>query len=167
MVFFSLPYGIVIIGWIVHVFADRKPDRRTGHRVLELFLIWWLATQGFFTIMGGIFHLTGLAHQLAVEIGYAPSMFQWEVGWADIAVGVLAFGCIWKRDSWMTAAVVAYSLALFGDGIGHVMQYSAHHNVAPDNLWAIPTCFLVPLVAIVCLIFYRRGQKKLAAGPPT
>lgn len=34
-------------------------------------------------------------------------MFPWEVGWGDIALGVLGVGCAWKkvRGQWMTAAM--------------------------------------------------------------
>lgn len=34
---------------------------------------------GAWAIWGGVLHVSGASHQLATSIGYAPSMFQWEV----------------------------------------------------------------------------------------
>jgi hypothetical protein len=43
-----------------------------------------------------------------------------------------------------------------GDAIGHIMEYVAHDNTAPSNVWAIPSDILQPIVAIVLLVIYRR-----------
>ena len=168
MTFFLFPYVICLVGWLVHVVLDRKPDRRTGHRVVELALLWILVFFGAWSIYGGIAHLTGLSGQLATEIGYAPSMFQWEVGWGDIAVGVLGVGCAWRalRDNWMTAAVVVLVISYGGDAIGHVMELVAHDNTAPDNVWAIPGDILQPLLAVVLLVVYRLGTPRTVTSPP-
>ena len=44
----------------------------------------------------------------------------------------------------------------WGDAIGHIMQYTVHDNTAPDNVWAIPSDIIGPLLAVVLLIAYRR-----------
>ena len=96
-------------------------------------------------------------------------MFEWEVGWGDIAIGVLGVGCAWRhfRDGWMTAAVVALAISFWGDAIGHIMQLVAHDNHAPDNVWAIPADIGGPLLALILLVLYRSGQRKarLAEAP--
>lgn len=162
------PWLVMFAGWIIHVFADRKPNRRTGHRVVELLLLWLLVFQGAWAAFGGLGHISGTSAALAENIGYAPSMFQWEVGFGDIAIGVLGIGCAWRRhrDGWMTAAVVALAISFGGDAIGHIMQYVAHDNDAPANVWAIPGDIAQPLLAIILLIVYRSGAKKLAASSP-
>lgn len=167
MPFFLTPYLICIIGWVIQVFLDRKPDRRTRHRVVELLLLWVLVFMGAWAIFGGVLHLSGQSSQLATEIGYAQSMFQWEVGWGDIALGVLGVGCAWRalRDNWMTAAVVVLVIAYGGDAIGHVMEYVAHNNTAPGNVWAIPSDIVQPLAAVILLIIYRLGERAKVASP--
>ena len=66
----------------------------------------------------------------------------------------------------MTAAVVALLAIYFaGDGIGHIMQWSAH-NTAPDNIWAIPSDFVQPAVALVLLFLYRRSGAPAPAPEP-
>ncbi len=107
-----------------------------------------------------------MASQTAESIGYAPSMFQWEVGWGDIAVGVLGFVAIWKRDGWMSAAVVALTFSYIGDAIGHIMQLVAHNNHAPNNVWAIPSDIAQPIVLIILLLIYRKMTKDLESESP-
>ncbi|MDQ1306566.1 MAG: hypothetical protein QG671_2398 [Actinomycetota bacterium] len=175
MPFFLAPLVLLVIGWGIHVLLDRKPNRRTGHRVVELALLWVMVWLGAWALFGGLLHLGPTAGAIAESIGYAPSMFQWEVGWADIAIGVLGVGCAWKarRDGWLTAAVVVLAISYWGDAIGHIMQYYAHDNTATSNVWAIPSDILQPLLAIILLVAYRRGERKLAAqadpaaGSPT
>ena len=122
---------------------------------------------GAWAIWGGLLHTSGSSTQLATSIGYAPSMFQWEVGWGDIALGVLGAGCAWKvlRGQWLTAAVVVLAVQYGGDGIGHITQWVAHGNTAPDNIWAIPSDFLQPIVATALLLAYRRQHVPNAASP--
>ncbi len=167
MVFFVTPWLIMIVGIVVHVLVDRNPQRRTGHRIIELCLLWLLVFGGAWAILSALGHLGPSSGSTAESIGYAPSMFQWEVGWADVAIGVLGIGCAWKarRDGWLTAAVVVLAICYWGDAIGHVMQYVSHDNTAPNNVWAIPSDILGPLVAVVLLIIYRRGQRRLESAP--
>lgn len=167
MVFFMSSWVVLVIGWIIHVLVDRKPNKKTPHRVIELLLLWLLVTTGVFGLLGGLGHISGQSAELAAQIGYAPSMFQWEVGWGDIALSVLLIGCAWRRlrGTWMTAAVVVLAFQYGGDAVGHIMEYSAHGNTAPSNVWAIPSDVLQPVIAIILLIIYRRGKPN--PGPNT
>lgn len=162
MPFFVAPFVVIIVGWLIHVFADKHADKRTQHRVVELLLVWLLVVTGVFGVIGALGHIGPTSGELAVQIGYTQSMFQWEVGWGDMALSVLLIGCAWKalRGQWMTAAVVVLAIQYGGDAIGHIMEYVAHDNTAPSNVWAIPSDILQPLIAIVLLVTYRRGAPK-------
>jgi len=165
-VFFLIPWVVTIVGFAVHTLLDRKANRRTPYRIVELALVWLLAFGGAWAIFGALAHLGPNSTDVAKGIGYAPSMFQWEVGWGDIVIGVLGLGCIWKRDSWMTAAVVALTLGYGGDAIGHFMSWlGPSKNDAVNNVWAIPSDIMGPLLAIVLLVAYRKlaPTKPLAA----
>ncbi len=156
--FFIFQLVVILVGAAIHVAIDRRRDRDrapTG-RAVELFLVWLVVVSGVGSIVSGIMHTSGLSDELAVQIGYTESMFQWEVGWADIAIGVLLIGCVRLRGSWMTAAVVAWAISYWGDAIGHIMQWSEHSNTAPANVWAIPSDIVDPLAAVVLLVAYRR-----------
>jgi hypothetical protein len=156
MVFFITPWVITFVGFAIHALLDRSPNRRTAHRIIELLLLWLLVFGGVWALLAALGHLGPNSAEIAAGIGYAPSMFQWEVGWADVAVGVLGVGCIWMRQQWLTAAVVVLSICYLGDAIGHIMQYTVHDNTAPNNVWAIPSDILGPVLAIVLLVAYRR-----------
>lgn len=163
MGFFAFTLLTLVVGALLHTFLDRHGDRRTRRRVIELWLLWFVVGGGVWAIIGGLSHIGPTSTQIADSIGYRQSFFQWEVGWADIAVGVLGVGCVWKRDGWLTAAVVALAILYWGDTIGHIMQWSVHDNTAPSNVGAIPSDILQPLVAVILLIAYRRTS---AATPP-
>lgn len=162
MGFFASTWIVLIIGWLSHVFADRHRNRRTGARLIELALLWVLVGGGVSAIISGIGHVGPNSATVARNIGYAPSMFQWEVGWSDIAIGVLGVACAWRRlrGTWLTATVVALSITYTGEAIGHLMQLIAHDNRATDNVWALPGDLLSAVLAILLLLAYRRTTRQ-------
>lgn len=171
MAFFVGQWVVLLIGWAIHTLVDRRPGRRTRARVVELALLWVLVGGGVWAVLGGLSHIGPYATETANQIGYAPSMFQWEVGWGDLALGVLGIGCAWRRlrGTWLTAAVVSLAVAYGGDAIGHVMQLVAHDNRASANVWSLPSDIVQPLLAIVLLIVYRRTARgrTYLTGPAT
>ena len=156
--FFFIQAGVIVIGMVVHMVLDRHGDRRTKPRLIELALLWVIVGVGAWAIVAGLGHIGPTSNSLAKQIGYRQSMFQWEIGWADIAIGVLGVGCVWRRDGWLDAAVIALAVSYGGDAIGHIMQYSAHNNHAGSNVWAIPSDILQPIAAVLLLILYRRTR---------
>ena len=163
--FFLVPWMIILLGATLHVQFDRKPNRRTPRRVIELYLVWLMAFGGAWSIFGALGHLGPNSTDVAADIGYAPSMFQWEVGWGDVVIGVLGLGCVRMRGQWLTAAVVALVFGYGGDAIGHIMQYVEHDNTEPDNVWAIPSDIAQPLLAAVLLVVYRRLGARRDTAP--
>jgi hypothetical protein len=159
MGFFVVQWAILIVGFAIHALVDRSALHRTSSRVVELALLWLVVGNGVFLVLEGLAHIGPTSNALATSIGYAASMFQWEVGWADIALGVLGMGCAWRanRGGWLTATVVSTVIALWGDAIGHVMQWVAHGNTAPSNVYVLPGDVLMPLLMAVLLVMYRRG----------
>jgi hypothetical protein len=164
VIFFLVPWLVLVIGVVANVLLDRHPQRRTSARMVEIALLWtvvWFGVWGLFGVLG---HIGPNSAEIASSIGYAPSMFQWEVGFGDLALCVLGIAAFWFRDRWLTAAVVALAVSYWGDAIGHVMQYVSHDNTAPDNVWAIPSDIAQPLLGLILLVLYRRGLGKLPAG---
>lgn len=119
--------------------------------------------------MRGIGHIGPTRAKIAELIGpgYIPSMFQWENAWADIAVGVALFISLWKRNGFLTASVLIWTILYWGDAVGHIMQLVVHQNRAVANVWSIPSDIVVPLAAIVLLIAYRRLSRSRSAGTST
>jgi len=164
MYFFFIPWVVLIVGIVVNVLLDRHAERRTSARFVEIALLWTVVWFGVWGLLAAFGHIGPGAADSAASIGYAPSMFQWEVGFADLALGVLGVASFWFRDRWLTAGVVALAISYGGDAIGHIMQYVAHDNTAPNNVWAIPSDIAQPLLGIILLLLYRRGLGKLPTG---
>jgi hypothetical protein len=141
--------AISLIGAAIHLHRDKQP--RTTARTLEIFFVWWMVVGiGIGSIFGAMFHFFD-GPDTAKNIGFTngDGGFQTEVGFADLAIGILGVLCAWFRDRFMLAAVVAVSVAYLGDGYGHLHQAAIHDNHAQDNtgltLWAD---FIFPLVAM-------------------
>lgn len=159
MGFFVFQWAVVLVGFALHAVLDRSSFRRTGGRIAELAALWLVVVMGAFTVFGGVFHIGPTSTDIANQIGYAPSMFQWEVGWADIAVGLAMIAVVMRRfrGAWATATLSILAVYFVGDGIGHIMALVAHGNTAPDNVGAMPSDFLLPLVAFVLVGLARRA----------
>ncbi len=155
---FVIQWTVVVVGFAVHAALDRSPLRHTRGRVFELAALWLLVGMGASILWGGLGHVGPTSHQTAASIGYTPSMFQWEVGWADLALGMLGVLCARRanRGGWTNATLVAWTIYLYGDGIGHITQWVAHDNTTPNNVWAIPTCFLAPALGALMVHLARR-----------
>jgi heme A synthase len=150
--------AIALIGASIHLHRDKQP--RSSARTLEIFLVWWMVVAvGIAAIFGAMFHLFDGPHT-AREIGYTngDGGFQTEVGFADLAIGVLGVLCWRFRDGFLLAAVVAVSISYLGDAYGHLHQEAVHDNHDPDNtgllLWSD---FIVPLVAIALYAARQRA----------
>lgn len=98
-------------------------------------------------------------HLAAAHIGWEVSPFQFEVGMADLAVGVTAVLAFWRSWEFRAAAVCAASIFLLGDAIGHVRQMLAVGNFAAGNA-GVPFYMdiIAPLLAIALLAAARRAE---------
>ncbi len=127
----------------------------------ELFRWVSLLGVGLVGVYAGIMHVF-LPHISAAEIGWETSPFQFEVGVADLAVGILGVLAFRAGLGFRTATTIAATVSLGGDAVGHIHQMIAAHNFAPGNagpwFW---TDVLVPLVLVVTLVIDWR-QKKVA-----
>lgn len=150
----------LLIAFLIHYGVMRKP--RTRERVLTVALLWGLGLgMGVGELLAGVPHLVAPAFS-AQQIGFAPSAFQWEVGWANIAFAVLGLLCLKFRstDFWL-ASTIGYLVYFWGCGIGHVQQYVVDGNTAPYN-WGpiVPVVFLMPLVQLVLVVALRSVQRR-------
>jgi hypothetical protein len=164
--FFAAFWVILAAGFLIHWRADQHRHGRRPHRAIELLLLWVVVFGGLWTILAGLGLIDGDAYRDAIAGGYTPSMYAWEVGWADIAIGALGVACarVALRGQWMTATVAVLAISFGGDAIGHVMAWSAHGNARAANIGAIPADILQAGLAVVLLVVYRRLQRSAATG---
>lgn len=112
---------------------------------------------GIASLIGFIGHIF-FADRVAIDIGWATgSPFQQEVGFANLAIGILGITCIWLRGKYWVATVIAATIFLWGAAYGHIMDIIVHSNYASGNAGgALYNDLLVPLIAIALLIAYMR-----------
>lgn len=154
---------IAIAGALIHLAVSRKP--RTAVRVLEIFLLWGLGfTVGVAGVLAFYAHVFRAA-QTAKFIGWAPgSPFQFEIGIANLGMGVLGLLCIWRRDDFWLATIIINAVFGWGAAVGHIMQIVRVQNYAPGNAGAILySDILVPVVLISLFVAYRVAQSKQKA----
>lgn len=170
MVLFLVQLVLIVVGPIVHIALDRAANRRTLGRGAQLVVLWILGVIGVFSIIGGIGHIGPDAAEHAADIGpdFVPGMFQWELGWNDIAVGVVCLLALRHRNrgGWLDAAVWVFAISYTGDLIGHYTQYFMHDNHAPNNAWAIPTETVAVLGAVLAWAVFRSRISRAEAIAP-
>jgi len=145
-----------IVVAVVYLLTDKQP--RTRHRVIGVFLLSFLVISvGIASLIGFVGHVF-FANSVATSIGWPTgSPFQQEVGFANLAIGILGITCIWLRGSYWVATVVAATIFLWGAAYGHIMDIILHGNYALGNAGgALYNDILVPLIIIVLLAAYVR-----------
>jgi hypothetical protein len=146
--------SFVLVGLISFVRRGRR-EHSFANELYRWLLLLSVGLQGVFTFVSHVF----FPEESAKNIGWAVSPFQYEVGIADLTVGVLGVLAFWGNFSFRLAAAIAGIVWYWGDAIGHVRQMVVANNYAPGNagpwFW---TDVLVPLLLIVCtFIVWRRG----------
>jgi Family of unknown function (DUF6790) len=124
-----------LVGIGIHLGVAKKP--LTKGRVVEVILLYILVILvGVACILAGIGHIF-MGPETARGIGWQPgSPFQFEIGLANWAFGLLGILCIWKRGEFWTATGIGVSVLLLGCAGLHIYEIVVHHNYAPYNAGA-------------------------------
>ncbi len=139
--------------------AGMRRGRLGGSFIERLFRWTLLLSVGVLGVYTFVFHVFFPAYS-ATHIGWEVSPFQFEVGIADLTVGVLGLIAFWSDFSFCVAATIAAVVWYGGDAIGHVRQMVVAHNFAPGNagpwFW---TDMLIPIILTACaIVIWRRGS---------
>ncbi len=132
---------------------------RTGAPIADRLLNWILLLPiGVSGIWAAVFHLF-FPEMAAADIGWEPSPFQFEVGMADLAMGIAACISFWRSLDFKAAVVIINAIFLLGDAIGHVRQMIAEGNFASGNA-GVPFVgdLIFPALSIILLIIVQRSQ---------
>jgi len=141
----------------VHLAFSRR-RRSSGMAVAATYLLYLLVI--YVGLMG---LLTAYAHvfrpvQTSASIGWSTSPYEYEVGMADLTVGVLGVLCAWFRGNFWLATAIANAVWLLGDAVGHVRQVVENNNHAVNNSGLFLYSEFVAPVAILALTLYVRRQ---------
>jgi hypothetical protein len=150
----------------LHLWLGKRPV--SSRRVSEVLLLYLLVI---FVGVGGLTGFVGhtfMGREIALQIGWQPSPFQFEVAVANLAFGVLGILCVWQRGGFWTATGLGYSTFLLGCGYGHLREMIRDGNFAPYNvgpvLWV--NDLAVPLLILILLAVRRYLASTQADAPP-
>jgi hypothetical protein len=156
-VFFAL---VALIAASIHVAIS--PKRRSGTAAivgtyLIYFLFIYVGLMGLFTAYFHVFE----PGRASASIGWAPSPFEYEVGMADLTMGVLGVLCIvFRREFWL-ATVIGNAVWFLGDAVGHVREMTLHNNHAENNAGIFLVFeFAVPILMLGLVLYHRHLTRK-------
>ncbi len=152
-----------LLAGTLHVRLDPSVD--SDRRRWELMLLYFFSLGvGIAGIANGIGHLF-LSDLVAESIGWeAGSPFQLEMGFANLALGVLGMVAVSRRDGFREATVMAVTVLGVGATIVHLIDIYAAGNLAPGNTIQNVSNLLRPAVLIYLLRALRRAEGGSEAG---
>ncbi|MFP4537453.1 MAG: DUF6790 family protein [Dichotomicrobium sp.] len=108
-----------------------------------------LGLQSLWAFLGHVFN----AEPVARSIGWSTSPFQFEVGVANLGIGVAAIAAAWLGRPAAWAVFLMSACFLWGAAFGHLRDMVREHNFAINNAgpifwWDI----LTPLTLLVALV---------------
>jgi hypothetical protein len=119
-------------------------------RLLRYLFLFPLGVQGLWAFVGHVF----FAEQAAASIGWANTPFQYEVGVANLGLGLASIYAAFRGFEARLAVGIVVACFLIGAGIIHIVDVVAQGNLAPGNAGPIlVTDFLTPVVILVLLVF--------------
>jgi hypothetical protein len=128
--------------------------------VAERFLSWILLLPvGAGGLWAALFHIV-LPERTAALIGWQTSPFQFQLGVADLAIGVTSCLAFRRSLGFKAAAVIAASVFGLGDALGHLHEtlvsgtFSAGKSSIPLITDVIP-----PILSIVLLVMAGRAVR--------
>src|SRR5580700_10381628 len=146
---------IAVVGASVHL-AFSPERRRSGAAVAGTYLLYLL-----FFYVGLMGVLTAYAHvfrpvETSASIGWSTSPYEYEVGMADLTVGVLGVLCLRFRGNFWLATAIANAVWLLGDAVGHVRQMLEHGDHAANNSGIFLYTEIATPIVILALVLYHR-----------
>ena len=135
----------------VAVWREPRPIMRNFviDRLLRYLFLFPLGLQGLWAFIGHVF----FAEQAAASIGWANTPFQYEVGVANLGLGLASLYAAFRGFEARLAVAIAAACFLIGAGLVHIRDIVTQGNLAPGNAGPIMiTDFLTPIAILVLLV---------------
>jgi hypothetical protein len=141
-----------------HLLLDKQTNSR--ERKIEIYLIYLFALGVAGSGIGGFISHFFLSDAIAESIGWATgSPFQLEIAFANLAIGVLGFVAVGRRDGFREATVIAVTIFSGGATVVHLMDLVETGNLAPGNTLQNFNNLVRPALLIVFLVASRRAER--------
>jgi 4-amino-4-deoxy-L-arabinose transferase-like glycosyltransferase len=140
-----------------HLGLDKSS--RSRERKLEIFLLYLFGVGVAGSGIGGFFGHFFISDSVAESIGWPTgNPFQLEVGFANLAVGILGIVAMGRRDGFREATVIAVTVLGVGAAIVHARDIIETGNLAPGNTLQNVGNLLKPALLIGFLAASRRAE---------
>ncbi|OYY24239.1 MAG: hypothetical protein B7Y65_03240 [Azorhizobium sp. 35-67-15] len=116
---------------------------------------WLLLSAGIAYLWAGVFHIL-FPHLAASSIGWQVSPFQFEIGVADAAIGLVAIVSFWRTLDFKGPVVGYFSLFSIGVAYGHFRDAIYAGNTSADNFGLLLVVTLVHAVLLPVLYVLAR-----------
>jgi len=147
----------ILIGWI---HSRRDPTATTRALRLEILLMYMFGVGLGANGLGGFFGHIFLSDIVAKSIGWPTgSPFQLEMGFANLAIGLMGFVAVTQREGFRTAAILGSTTLKFGAFLVHMYDLALHANLAPSNILINFTNIFVPVLLIWWTLAQRRAER--------
>jgi hypothetical protein len=153
---FNLVFALAaLLAASIHVALS--PKRRSDPAAIAAtyliyLLFFYVGVMGVFTAYAHVFRPV----QTSASIGWSTSPYEYEVGMADLTVGVLGILCLWFRGNFWLATAIANAVWLLGDAVGHIRQEMLYNNHAANNSGIFLAAEIITPLLILFLAFYNR-----------
>lgn len=139
-----------LVGTIITTVIDAlSPGGDLGRDLLENSVLWMIGVQGWMTGCGHMF----FGEPIAESIGWQPKTpWQWEVGLASLATGVLGVIASGFDDDFTLATIIAFAVFYLGAAVGHVREMVTSRNFKAGN--AGPIFVFDVLVPVYLFVLY-------------
>lgn len=145
------------VGIILFDSSARGRLRRSEALLVPLFIV-AVAGSGIGGFIGHVF----ISDEVAESVGWSTgSPFQLEVGFANLAIGVLGGIAAERRDGFREATVIAVAIFSFGASYVHMLDIRETGNLAPGNTVQNISNLIKPILLIALLMVSRRAQRAL------
>ncbi len=152
----NIPLILFVLSLVLAAITSRSATSKAEH-----YLGWFLLLAvGAASLWAGLYHV--LDPQMAAKfIGWAPSPFQFEIGVADIAFGVIGIAAFWRALEFK-AAVVMYAVLFYAGVVyGHIHQVILTANYSPGNFGVLLLLSIInPILLVILLVAARRHQPR-------
>ena len=141
-----------------HIVLDKTVFNR--ERKIEIFLLYLFGLGVAANGLGGFIGHVFFSDMVAESIGWpGGNPFQLEVGFTNLALGVLGIIAMGRRDGFREATVVAVTVFAVGATIVHMLDIFETGNLAPGNTVQNVSNLLRPALLIGFLAASRRAER--------
>jgi hypothetical protein len=142
-----------LLSWLFALIGWQAPGTDAATPFAEQALRWILyIALGWTAAVGSLVH-TVFARSTASSIGWETNGFQYEVGFANLAMGLAGIyaGSVDSSAAWI-AASIAGGVFLLLAGLNHIVEIVRHRNYAPGNTAILISDLGVPISLLVLLV---------------